>query len=290
MSNKKKFTIVGTVLVSLLSFLPIASLSAPKSNNNAEHDSSVIGLYIAGQYRPGISHFTDFGVKETNVFTQKLVRIKKTGVTVPLSEALKTNTNFEEPYIAKFQNNAFSFSGAIGYSYIEGPRFEIEGSYEKFDAKDPKDYTIKDAFRHFALAREMYDANKKQPKTLKYTVMTNNGLSVASIMINGCYDFAFDNLTVSPYICLGIGEDFIEFFDTLHIKFAYQGKLGVSYELSSRINLFADGYYHKVISNQFKNLSVNHVVELDTFPKTTSAVATLNVGYFGAEAGVRFIF
>ena len=282
MSNKKKFIIVGTVLVSLLSFLPITSFSTAL-NNNAENND-VIGLYVAGQYRPGISHFTDFGVKETNVVTQKLVRVKK-NASSPLQ--LGTNSNFEEPYIAKFQNNAVSFSGTIGYSYPEGPRFEIEGSYEKFDAKDPKDCPVTDAFRHFALAREM---NSNSPKSSKYTVMRNNGLSVTSIMINGCYDFAFDNLAVSPYICLGIGEDFIEFFDILHIKFAYQGKLGVSYGLSHRINIFADGYYHKVITNQFKNLSVNHVVDLDTFPKTTSAVATLNVGYFGGEIGVRFIF
>ncbi|MGN7618834.1 MAG: P44/Msp2 family outer membrane protein [Ehrlichia sp.] len=86
------------------------------------------------------------------------------------------------------------------------------------------------------------------------------------------------------------GKILSNFFDALHVKFAYQGKLGISYELSSRISVFADGYYHKVIGDQFKNLNVNHVVELDTFPKATSAVATLNIGYFGGELGVRFVF
>ncbi|WDM85433.1 P44/Msp2 family outer membrane protein [Ehrlichia sp. JZT12] len=289
MSNKK-FTIMGAVLVSLLPFFPIESFSV-SINNNIEN-KNVIGLYIAGQYRPGISHFSDFGVKETNVVTKKLVRVKKSA-SGNIPTILKDHSNFEEPYIAKFQNNLVSFSGTIGYSYTEGPRFEIEGSYEKFDAKDPKDCQVTDAFRYFALARTTTtnsDSSSSTPEDLNYTVMRNNGLSVTSIMINGCYDFAFDNLAVSPYVCLGIGEDFIEFFDVLHIKFAYQGKLGVSYEFSSRINVFADGYYHKVISNQFKNLNVNHVVDLKTFPKATSAVAILNVGYFGGEIGVRFIF
>nr|ABO36247.1 Omp-1-7 [Ehrlichia ewingii] len=284
MSNKKKFTI-GTVLVSLLAFLPTYSFSAPISNNS---EDNIFGLYIAGQYRPGVSHFSGFGVTETNFATQKLMRVKKDSKE-GLPNILKSKDNFTEPYVAKFQDNAVSFSGAIGYSYPEGLRLEIEGSYETFDVKDPKDCSVKDAFRHLALVREL-DTGLSMPKEKKYTVMRNNGLSIASILINGCYDFDFDNLIVSPYVCLGIGEDFIEFFDVLHIKFAYQGKLGISYELSPRINVFADGYYHKVIGNQFKNLNVNHVVELDDFPKVTSAVATLNVGYFGGEVGVRFIF
>ncbi|MCZ6902519.1 MAG: P44/Msp2 family outer membrane protein, partial [Rickettsia endosymbiont of Ixodes persulcatus] len=52
----------------------------------------------------------------------------------------------------------------------------------------------------------------------------------------------------------------------------------------------ADGYYHKVIGNQFKNLNVQHVVNLTEAPKATSAVATLNIEYFGSEFGLKFIF
>ncbi|AHX04310.1 P44/Msp2 family outer membrane protein [Ehrlichia japonica] len=277
--NNKNFIIIGTVFASLLSFLSIESLS--DVNHNIEGNTS--GIYVAGQYRPGVSHFTNFAVKETNNTTKQLVRYKKDATSI----ALATNTNFQDSYTVKFQDNVTGFSGAIGYSYPDGLRFEIEGSYEKFDVKDPKDSSLKDAFRFFAVARNM---NSNNPETGKYTVMKNNGMYITSIMINGCYNLSFNNLVVSPYICAGIGEDFIEFFDTLHIKFAYQGKLGIDYHLSSKINIFANGYYHKVIGNKFKNLNVNHVVALTQFPKVTSAVATLNVAYLGGEAGVRFIF
>ena len=277
--NNKNFIIIGTVFASLLSFLSIESFSAVNHNI----DNNINGIYVAGQYRPGVSRFTNFAVKETNNDTKQLVRYKKDAASI----ALETNTNFQDSYTVKFQDNVAGFSGAIGYSYPDGLRFEIESSYEKFDVKDPKDCSLKDAFRFFALARTL---NNNNPSTGEYTVMKNNGMSITSIMINGCYNLSFNNLIVSPYICAGIGEDFIEFFDTLHIKFAYQGKLGIDYYLSSKINIFANGYYHKVIGNKFKNLNVNHVIALTKFPKMTSAVATLNAAYLGGEVGVRFIF
>nr|AAF73414.1 P28-6 [Ehrlichia chaffeensis] len=278
--SKKKFITIGTVLASLLSFLSIESFSAINHNHTGNNTS---GIYITGQYRPGVSHFSNFSVKETNVDTIQLVGYKKSASSIDPN----TYSNFQGPYTVTFQDNAASFSGAIGYSYPESLRLELEGSYEKFDVKDPKDYSAKDAFRFFALAR---NTSTTVPDAQKYTVMKNNGLSVASIMINGCYDLSFNNLVVSPYICAGIGEDFIEFFDTLHIKLAYQGKLGISYYFFPKINVFAGGYYHRVIGNKFKNLNVNHVVTPDEFPKATSAVATLNVAYFGGEAGVKFTF
>ncbi|WDM85428.1 P44/Msp2 family outer membrane protein [Ehrlichia sp. JZT12] len=126
---------------------------------------------------------------------------------------------------------------------------------------------------------------------VSHTVMRNDGLAISSNMINVCYDFLLDQLPALPYICGGIGVDAIEFFDALHIKLASQIKLGITYLLSSNINLFIDGYYHRVIgNNKFKNLKVQHVAELHDAPKVTFAVATLNVGYIGGEVGVRFIF
>ncbi|AHX05150.1 outer membrane beta-barrel domain protein [Ehrlichia chaffeensis str. Liberty] len=279
--NNKKSIITGTVLASLLLLSSIESSSAVSHNHIRTNTG---GIYITGQYRPGVSHFTNFSVKETTTDTKVLVSYKKEQTSIDLT----AHSNFNGIYTVKFQDNAASFSGAIGYSYTEGLRLEVEGSYETFDVKDPKDYSAKDAFRFFALARPT--SSTPPIENYKYTVMKNNGLSVASIMINGCYDLSFNNVVVSPYICAGIGEDFIEFFDTLHIKFAYQGKLGISYYLSPKINIFADGYYHRVIGNKFKNLNVNHVVELTDFPKPTSAVATLNVAYFGGEAGVKLTF
>ncbi|KJV63480.1 MULTISPECIES: P44/Msp2 family outer membrane protein [Ehrlichia] len=284
MSSKKMFSIVRLALVCLMSCLPIQSFS---ESNNISENIKRTGLYISGQYKPTVSHFSNFSVKETYTDTKELLGLQKNASSI--TGDIKTNTKFDTPYNAKFKDNAISFNGAVGYIAQEGPRIEIEGSYEKFDIKDSGNYTINEAAKYIALARAIA-SGQNYPDTGKYVVIRNNGLSVASIIINGCYDFSLNNLKISPYICAGFGGDIIEFFSAVRFKFAYQGKLGISYPLSSNIILFADGYYHKVIGNQFKNLNVQHVVNLTEAPKATSAVATLNIEYFGSEFGLKFIF
>ncbi|QGR02929.1 P44/Msp2 family outer membrane protein [Ehrlichia ruminantium] len=282
MYNNKKSIILGTAFTLLLSFLPIASFSANQTEEIVSNPVSS-GIYFTGQYKPGISNFTNFSAKETNFNTTKLARLKKDAKPENL---LGSADNFVDTYSVKFQNNIISFSGIIGYTTPQGIRLEIEGAYESFDVKSPEGYSSDSAYyRYFALVRSM---NKEKPK--EFTVMKNNGLSVTSIMLNGCYDFRLNDLPLSPYVCAGIGEDFIEFFDTLHIKLAYQGKVGLNYYLSPKISLFVDGYYHHIIGNQFKNLHIHHSIELSDFPKSSSAVATLDIGYFGGEVGARFIF
>ncbi|RZB12691.1 P44/Msp2 family outer membrane protein [Ehrlichia minasensis] len=286
--NNKKSLLIGTVLLSLFSSLSIKAFSVI-NHNDISHNFS--GLYFTGQYRPAVSHFSSFTVSESNFATQELVMLQPDNRwSIDLKESITQGTKFSGAYTAKFQDNAASFSGAIGYSYPENLKFEFEVSYEKFDVKTTQGYQVTNT-AVFALARKTISIPQDSGNTQnnQYVVMKNSGLSIASIMINSCYDMSFYNLVVSPYICAGIGEDFIKFFDTLYIKLAYQGKLGVNYSLSSRFNIFADVYYHKVIGNQFKNLNVIHAVALTDFPKATSAIATLNVAYFGGEAGIRFI-
>nr|ABD93647.1 major outer membrane protein P28-7 [Ehrlichia muris AS145] len=284
MSSKKMFSIIRLALVCLVSYLPIQSFS---ESNNISENIKHTGLYVSGQYKPTVSHFSNFSVKETYTDTNKLLGLQKNADSI--TSDIKTNTKFDIPYNAKFKDNAISFSGAVGYIAQEGPRIEIEGSYEEFDIKDSGNYTINEAAKYIALARAIANG-QNYPDTGKYVVIRNNGLSVASIIINGCYDFSLNNFKISPYICAGFGGDIIEFFSAVRFKFAYQGKLGISYPLSSNVILFADGYYHKVIGNQFKNLNVQHVVNLTEAPKATSAVATLNIEYFGSEFGLKFIF
>ncbi|AHC39607.1 P44/Msp2 family outer membrane protein [Ehrlichia muris] len=284
MSSKKMFSIIRLALVCLVSYLPIQSFS---ESNNISENIKHTGLYVSGQYKPTVSHFSNFSVKETYTDTKKLLGLQKNADSI--TSDIKTNTKFDIPYNAKFKDNAISFSGAVGYIAQEGPRIEIEGSYEEFDIKDSGNYTINEAAKYIALARAIANG-QNYPDTGKYVVIRNNGLSVASIIINGCYDFSLNNFKISPYICAGFGGDIIEFFSAVRFKFAYQGKLGISYPLSSNVILFADGYYHKVIGNQFKNLNVQHVVNLTEAPKATSAVATLNIEYFGSEFGLKFIF
>ncbi|ABD45522.1 major outer membrane protein OMP-1Z [Ehrlichia chaffeensis str. Arkansas] len=300
MKKKNQFITISTILVCLLS-LSNASLS----NTTNSSTKKQFGLYVSGQYKPSVSIFSNFSVKETNFPTKYLAALKKDINSVEFDDSVTAGIsyplNFSTPYIAVFQDNISNFNGAIGYTFVEGPRIEIEGSYEEFDVKDPGRYTeIQDAYRYFALARDI-DSIPTSPKNrtshdgnssykVYHTVMKNEGLSIISIMVNGCYDFSSDNLSILPYVCGGIGVNAIEFFDALHVKFACQGKLGITYPLSSNVSLFAGGYYHQVMGNQFKNLNVQHVAELNDAPKVTSAVATLDIGYFGGEIGARLIF
>ncbi|AHC39610.1 P44/Msp2 family outer membrane protein [Ehrlichia muris] len=296
MNKKNRFIAAGTALMYLLLSPNISFSENINSNVNKSR------LYISGQYKPSVSVFSNFSVKETNVPTKQLVALKKDVDSVEIDKGagkgLSKTDNFTLPYMPKFQDNVANFSGAVGFFY-KGLRIELEGSYEEFDVKDPGGYTkVKDAYRYFALARDT-ETGTTQPKNKEsstspngvyYTVMKNDGLSISSGMINGCYDFTLGSLPISPYMCIGMGVDAIQFFDALHIKFAHQGKVGITYSLSSNVSLFADGYYHKVLGNKFKNLNVQHVYELQNPPKATSAIATLDVGYFGGEVGARFIF
>ena len=286
---KNKFIVIGTVLTSL-SFLPNISFTEIINNNTEAH----YAIYISGQYKPSISNFSNFSVKETNTDTKNLIAIKKDISSLDIDGSIKTPENFDHPYTAKFQDNAISFGGTLGYYSTKGTRVELEGSHEFFDVKEPSGYKLHDAYRYFALARVMNTEQgifspkqKTAASRIYHTVMRNDGLSILSVMLNGCYDFSINKLKISPYMCVGIGINTIEFFDALHLKFAYQGKIGISYTLFSNIRVFADGYYHKVTDNKFKNLKVIHVADLNNTPLVTSAIATLNIGYFGGEIGVR---
>ncbi|AHX05142.1 surface antigen family protein [Ehrlichia chaffeensis str. Liberty] len=293
MSKKNKFFTISTAVACLL-LSPGISFSET-INNSAKKQP---GLYISGQYKPSVSVFSNFSVKETNVPTKQLIALKKDINSVAVDSTASTGIgkpdNFTIPYTVEFQDNVANFNGAIGYSFSDGLKIEIEGFHEKFDVKNPGGYTnVKDAYRYFALARDL-KTDSFQPKAkdsgIYHTVMKNDGLSILSTMVNVCYDFSLGELPVLPYICAGMGINAIEFFDALHVKFAYQSKLGINYQLFTKVNLFVGGYYHQVIDNQFKNLNVNHVDTLAKSPKVTSAVATLDIAYFGGEAGVRFIF
>ena len=292
---RKKIYFISVVSVFSFLLLPIQSFTLSTDNNNTVNQN--FGLYLSGQYKPGISHFKNFSIKETTKDVHLFAL--KNDVTNTTKEALiKAPENFNRPYTAQFKNSFTSFSGAVGYHSNQRLRLELEGSYEKFDIVSCKNCAVKDANKFFALARGTETSNN-QPKNNEsqgleknkksfFTFMKNNGISIASVMINGCYDLS-NNTKISSYVCGGIGGDFIEFFDLMHVKFSYQGKLGISYLISPSTSLFVDGYYHRVINNKFKNLHVTYAYPLKDQPTTTSAIAQVNIGYFGGEVGLRFI-
>ena len=135
------------------------------------------GLYISGKYKPSVSVFSNFSVKETNVVTKNLIGLKKDTDSISISDlnshssGIGNPSNFNIPYKPEFQDNFVSFSGAVGFLYAEGPRIEIEASYQEFDVKNPGGYTALDGFRCFALAREIDTNNSesKQPQQAQAT-------------------------------------------------------------------------------------------------------------------------
>ncbi|MGN7618838.1 MAG: P44/Msp2 family outer membrane protein [Ehrlichia sp.] len=264
------------------------------AENNYNYTDPV--LYISGQCRSGISHFSQFSVNETYHDTRRILALKKSisditsGVIMEYGsyDPVYSNTN---SYVAEFGDDAVRLSGAVGFSYSEGLRIEMEVSYEKFDVKNLRS-PLTDAHRYLALIRTSAESDDA---VQHFAVMRNDGLSIGSVMINGCYDFTLDDVSALPYICGGIGGDFIEFFDQLHVKLAYQGKVGISYPIiHSKISLFFNGYYHGVIGDKFKNLRAQYVCNEASYTQqhhqVTSAVATLHVSYFGGEIGARFMF
>ena len=306
MESKFIFTSIALILVL---FVPNISCAEILNKNNSRHNN----IYLSGQYKPAVSVFKNFSVSEKDMITSLLFApiptIGSTTINSKDSSSLSSSTLFSTPYTVKFQNSMISFSGTIGQHLPKGLRVEIEGSYESFDVKNHGFYSVNDAHRYLALARNIenkYAEQRISPysvsntisilsgnhegATVHYITMKNNGISIMSIILNGCYDVSLDRLRTLPYVCIGIGVDTIEFFDTLHIKFAYQYKLGISYPIFSKVSLFADGYYHIVKSNQFKNLNTIQIHAIALSPKVTYATATLNINYFGVEIGARFIF
>ncbi|AHX05015.1 P44/Msp2 family outer membrane protein [Ehrlichia japonica] len=283
MNYKKIF--VGSALISLMSILPYQSFADPVTSNDTGINDSKEGFYISVKYNPSISHFRKFSAQETPIngttsLTKKVIGLKKNGIIITHSDFTTTDPAFE------FHNNLISgFSGSIGYA-MDGPRIELETAYQQFNAKNPdsNDSDSSDYYKYFGLSREDAIAD------LKYVVLKNESITFMSLMINTCYDITAEGVPFIPYACAGIGADLISIFKDFNLKFAYQGKIGVSYPITPEVSAFIGGYYHGVIGNQFNKIPVITPVVLSEAPQVTSASVTLDTGYFGGEVGVRFTF
>nr|AAK27216.1 major antigenic protein 1 [Ehrlichia ruminantium] len=283
--NCKKIFITST-LISLVSFLPGVSFS-----DVIQEDSSPVGsVYISAKYMPTASHFGKMSIKEDSRDTKAVFGLKKDwdGVKTPSGN---TNSIFtEKDYSFKYDNNPFlGFAGAIGYS-MNGPRIEFEISYETFDVKNPGGNYKNDAHMYCAL-----DTVSNYTAGAITSVMVKNGnLTDISLMLNACYDIMLDGMPVSPYVCAGIGTDLVSVINATNPKLSYQGKLGISYSINSETSIFIGGHFHRVIGNEFKDITTSKVF---TNSSGTSSVvspgfasATLDVCHFGIEIGGRFVF
>nr|ABO36245.1 Omp-1-5 [Ehrlichia ewingii] len=269
MNNKKSHVIC--MLIFLL--LPMKSFSVLIDTTEKDYASNV---YISSQYKPSFSNFRSFSIQEINSKTKNSIALEK-----PIesnSNILKSNAHIIVPHNIQFQDNTISFSGAVGYS-SKGLRLELESAYEEFYTKELNSSSLISSNNHYT---QLYEANFQNFATSR--------LSITSFIINTCYDILIGSSPVMPYICTGIGGDIIRLFNTTYLKFAYQGKFGISYPLNNNIILFSDIYYHEIIGQEFENLYTQYVSGINSLQEITSVPASFNIGYFGSEIGVRFIF
>ncbi|KJV69422.1 P44/Msp2 family outer membrane protein [Candidatus Neoehrlichia procyonis] len=285
--------LIGVTGFSLCAFFAAYAVDRIPANN--------LGFYIGAQYKPGISYsIGGFTLKGTLMDIVSIMGLKPNAITFPnnidkesIFEALKIKNNFQGAYSPSYKNSFTGFSGLIGYSAKNGTRLEVEYFYENFELQNPSNYTLDDSYKYFAVVMQHNDNT-----TGNYYVMQNSDISIASMIVNTCYDFIITRAMLHPYICVGVGGGILEAFNLPHIKFIYQTKAGLSYSLTRRIVVFANGYYSGITNNKLKNLhfyspiiNSNQLTSNDNQPANGSATAVIAFNNFlGAEIGIRFIF
>ncbi|AGR79751.1 P44/Msp2 family outer membrane protein [Anaplasma phagocytophilum] len=125
-------------------------------------------------------------------------------------------------------------------------------------------------------------------------VIEIKGISSTSFIVNVCSDIVADDFVAVPYACLGLGGNIIEFVEgRSDLRPAYKLKVGLSYQLSQKVNAFADVFYHRVLGNgEYSDLPVRHLVD-DHSPEGRSknaATANFSMKYTGAELGIQLRF
>nr|ACC85904.1 p30 [Ehrlichia canis] len=281
--NCKRF-FIASALISLMSFLPSVSFS------ESIHEDNINGnFYISAKYMPSASHFGVFSARQEKYTTVGVFGLKEewNGGTIPNNNP--HNAFNVQNYSFKYENNPFlGFAGAIGYS-MSGPRIEFEVSYETFDVKNQGNKYKNEAHRYCALSHDTSANTSMSSSANKFVFLKNEGLVDVSFTINACYDIITEGIPFSPYICAGIGTDLISMFEATSPKISYQGKLGLSYSISTDTSVFVGGHFHKAIGNEFRDIPAI-VPTTSSLPQNQSAIVTLNVCHFGLELGGRFTF
>ncbi|ABD45518.1 major outer membrane protein OMP-1Q [Ehrlichia chaffeensis str. Arkansas] len=296
MSYAKVFILICLILL-------VPSLSFAIVNNDFLKDN--IGhFYIGGQYKPGVPRFNRFLVTNNNIrelmssdeecrsTIPHMVQSVAQGTLPPeaLEELAKGLLHggylfFTLPYNPTYKKNLLGAGGVIGYSTTHF-RVEVEAFYEKFNLTAPAGYLHKNFYEYFALATTMDTKHPHQSAEDKYYYMKNTGITLSPFIINACYDFILKKTrNVAPYLCLGVGGNFIDFLDQVSFKFAYQAKVGISYFVSPNIAFFIDGSFHGHLNNQFSDLPV---VDYSSsgFPTIS---AKFNANFLTSSIGIRFI-
>ncbi|KDB55244.1 P44-1 outer membrane protein [Anaplasma phagocytophilum str. MRK] len=186
-----------------------------------------------------------------------------------------------------------------GHMYLS-PLIKIRGLIEKTNDSSGYSYQ-RDASGTVANdIKELYSEAREIVAKLFLTaiegaeVIEIKGISSTSFIVNVCSDIVADDFVAVPYACLGLGGNIIEFVEgRSDLRPAYKLKVGLSYQLAQKVNVFADVFYHRVLGNgEYSDLPVRHLVD-DHSPEGRSknaATANFDMRYTGGEFGVRFAF
>ncbi|QGR03863.1 P44/Msp2 family outer membrane protein [Ehrlichia ruminantium] len=275
--NYKKFILGVTLNALLFSLLPERAVSNTDITENGNR------FYAGIQYKAGIPHFDDFSASETIPGLTK--GVYGLGLDLAKSDITK-RSNFTRVYNPTYSTSSTGLGAMFGY-YFDNVRVELETSYLNFGIERQWYPEGSESHKFCAVARKD-NASTNLENDHEFVVLENDGVKVKTLNINFCYDVAHGNIPLAPYVCAGIGGDYIKFIGVSLPKFSYQLKFGVNYPMSSRTMLFGGGYYHKVIGNQYNMVKLAYHHELSAMPKFTYVSANLDVGYFGCEIGIRF--
>ncbi|KJV63472.1 MULTISPECIES: P44/Msp2 family outer membrane protein [Ehrlichia] len=264
--------------VVLMLFIPHISLALVLSDHNP--------TYVGIQYKPARQHISKLLIQDSSPIDILGIFALKKDLFSDILTSIKTNSNFTMKYNPHYENNLLGFSGVFGYYYNKNLRIESEVSGEVFHLNND-DYKIADLAKYFAIAYHI-DQNNYYPQSNEYAVLINSGVEATSALINVCYDVDALKYNITAYSCLGFGVDIIDFLNTYFTKFSYQGKLGVSYPISSKISIFAEGYYHGLFGQKFENILEYHTCDQHHDHKVL-ATAMLSIRYYGGSLGVKFV-
>jgi len=119
-------------------------------------------------------------------------------------------------------NTGFAVGGVVGYDFV-GPRLELEGTYRNNQGSGVVPFGPGAAF-------------------------TNGQINQVSVMANLLYDF-MPGATITPYVGAGAGIAFVDpslagGCTMCNTEFAYQGIIGVGYNVTQSLRINLDGRYY----------------------------------------------
>jgi outer membrane protein OmpA-like peptidoglycan-associated protein len=139
-------------------------------------------------------------------------------------------------------NTGFAAGGKIGYDFV-GPRLELEGMYRQNNGSGVVNYSNGTSSFRFG------------------------SINQVSVMANALYDF-FPGATITPYVGAGAGIAFVDpsiapGCTMCSTQFAYQGIVGVGYNMAPGWRLDLDGrYYGTTNPGQYQNNNLSLMLGL----------------------------